>query len=159
MKKFELPVLAGVKVETLAGVMVNAWPTLTIPRLFMRSGSMTVVGVGVLKSLVRLMREPVTVTSSRVVGALADGVAGAFWACTPEAKHNAMATLQDKPGFNEWERMAARKVAAMAERFAVIWAPSQENERVARPPHTVGASIVSTPDCALSRGDAYLTAP
>jgi len=32
----------------------------------MDAESMTVVGVGVLKSLVRLMREPVTVISSRL---------------------------------------------------------------------------------------------
>src|SRR5580698_4332875 len=67
-KKFELPVLAGVKLEMLAGVMARAWPTFTTPMFCIWVESMTVVGVGVVKSVVRLMREPVTVTSSRAWG-------------------------------------------------------------------------------------------
>src|SRR5580698_8496240 len=67
-KKFELPVLAGVKLEMLAGVMARAWPTFTTPMFCIWVESITVVGVGVVKSVVRLMREPVTVTSSRDAG-------------------------------------------------------------------------------------------
>src|SRR6202035_4956922 len=54
----------------------------TTPTLSIAEASMTVVGVGVLKSLVRLMREPVTVISSRVAGAPPPaGVSSAGFCC------------------------------------------------------------------------------
>src|SRR5580698_1021576 len=61
----ELPVVVGVTLETFDGVWLSMSPTLTTPRFSMAVASNTVVGVAVMKSVVRLMREPVTVTSSR----------------------------------------------------------------------------------------------
>src|SRR6185312_10591126 len=104
---------------------------LTIPRAFMRSGSMTVVGVGVLKSLVRLMREPVTVTSSSAAAPLpAASPAGAFCACAAVATHNARAKPHGRLKLQAFELMAVRTVAAMAERIEIIWAPSQQKTNV-----------------------------
>ena len=86
---------------------------------------MTVVGVGVLKSLVRLMREPVTVTSSR---------AAARWPrCGRGRRVLRMRRSREtqRYGYAAGQavierdlRMAARTVAAMAERIEIIWAPS-----------------------------------
>ncbi len=130
VKKFELPVLAGVNVETFAGIAVSAWPTLTIPRFSIVLESITVVGVEVLKSVVRLMREPVTVTSSRVAGPVPAAAEGAVCACAiaPKPKDSATATLPVRlfanRELNELESIAALTAASIGERVAIIRAPS-----------------------------------
>ncbi len=100
-KKLELPVFAGVKVEMFAGLSCRAWPTLTIPMLSIVLESITVVGVGVVKSLVRLMRDPVTVTSSRTGAVLLASApaAGSVCACAMplKPKVSASATPPLKP--------------------------------------------------------------
>jgi len=45
------------------------------------------------------------------------------------AQQSATATPQGKLDCRELERVAARSVAAIAERIEIIWAPSRENER------------------------------
>src|SRR5690242_458621 len=93
VKNEELPVLVGVNWEMFDGTSFSASPTFTTPILCIVVSSITVVGVGVVKSFVRLMREPVTVTSSRIAGALGFVLAdGAVCACTEAVKPNESAT-------------------------------------------------------------------
>src|SRR5580698_1894998 len=77
VKKLEPPVLCGVNMEVLAGVISRTCPTLTTPRFSRVVASMTVVGVGVVKSVVRLMRVPVTVTSCSCQPSLSAAAVGA----------------------------------------------------------------------------------
>jgi hypothetical protein len=104
VKKFEFPVLAGVKVDTLAGASVAAAPTFTNPMLSMVDVSMTVVGVDVLKSVVRLMREPVTVTSSICGGAEAAAELLCSWAlASPETPPTESSVKHDRTASRQSE--------------------------------------------------------
>src|SRR5689334_23572265 len=66
VKKLALPVVVGVLFEMLDGSCVMACPTFTMPRFLRYDESTTVVGFDVSKSVLRRMREPVTVISSRL---------------------------------------------------------------------------------------------
>src|SRR5690349_7414696 len=107
-----------------------------MPMFCITDESITVVGVGVVKSLVRRMREPVTVTSSSTAGALPPDAeaAGASCECArpPKLIESATATppvsVFEKREFTELERMAALTAAAIDDRVAIMQAPSHKDE-------------------------------
>jgi len=103
----------------------------TTPTLSIAEESMTVVGVGVLKSLVRLMREPVTVISSRLAAVAVGWSAGLSCAWATVLKLSTRAAAQ-RPRVSCLGRFvsfgfelltAARTAASIAGRITVISGP------------------------------------